>query len=407
MEIRDYDEDRDHAAVQRIWREVGWLGHDEKLPRPLVRESDSIVFTIDGEPECCVMSVPGTIRHGDEDVALGAVTAVTTSHIARRMGVARKLTSRMLARQAQDGLAVSALGIFDQGFYNTVGYGNGCYVNEITFDPATLETGRPFRRPKRLTKRDSGDMYQAMLNRKRTHGGCNLHSPQMIRAEFGWLDNFFALGYYDGPDGSLSHFVFGEMKDEHGPYRVVYMAYQTTNQLLELLSMLASLGDQVNAITMLEPPDIQLQDLLKQPFRTRRGTRGSKLASDHDAYACWQMRMLDVPKCLQATHLDTKPLSFNLYLTDPVAEFLTGDNDWTGVGGEYIVTLGEESSAELGMSSSLPMLSASVGAFTRLWLGVRPASSLAVTDDLEGDDELLKNLDRTLCLPLPNTGWDF
>jgi hypothetical protein len=48
-----------------------------------------------------------------------------------------------------------------------------------------------------------------------------------------------------------------------------------------------------------------------------------------------------------------------------------------------------------------------VGAFTRLWLGVRPASGLAITDDLCAPPALLDQLDRVLRLPEPKPDWDF
>jgi hypothetical protein len=48
-----------------------------------------------------------------------------------------------------------------------------------------------------------------------------------------------------------------------------------------------------------------------------------------------------------------------------------------------------------------------VNAFSRLWLGVRPASGLAVTDDLAGPSALLEQLDRVLLLPEPKPDWDF
>jgi hypothetical protein len=36
---------------------------------------------------------------------------------------------------------------------------------------------------------------------------------------------------------------------------------------------------------------------------------------------------------------------------------------------------------------------------------VRPASSLAVTDELEAAEELLRRLDRVLALPSPDLDW--
>jgi hypothetical protein len=39
--------------------------------------------------------------------------------------------------------------------------------------------------------------------------------------------------------------------------------------------------------------------------------------------------------------------------------------------------------------------------------GVRPASVLAATTDLEGPPELLQALDSVIRLPPPYVGWDF
>jgi hypothetical protein len=69
--------------------------------------------------------------------------------------------------------------------------------------------------------------------------------------------------------------------------------------------------------------------------------------------------------------------------------------------------LGEYSSARRGTEAGLPTLRATVNAFTRLWLGVRPASGLAVTDQLDGPADLLARLDRLLRLPVPCPDWDY
>jgi len=77
------------------------------------------------------------------------------------------------------------------------------------------------------------------------------------------------------------------------------------------------------------------------------------------------------------------------------------------VGGEYIVSLGHDSGAEPGCDEALPTCTASVNAFTRLWLGVRSATSLSVTDDLSGPKELLEELDWAFRLPEPHPDWEF
>lgn len=72
-----------------------------------------------------------------------------------------------------------------------------------------------------------------------------------------------------------------------------------------------------------------------------------------------------------------------------------------------MVTLGSDSRAVKGNKSNLRTLKATVGAFTRMWLGVQPAAGLHITDKLDGPMSLLKELDRVLRLPKPHPDWDF
>lgn len=411
MEILDYDEERDFEAVHRIWIECGWISDDKdetEAFRGLIRVNDCIVLPVHGRAECAVMSTPGQIRHGETDLKLGVVAAVTTSHVARRLGAAARLTAETLARQAESGAAVSALGMFEQGFYNRLGFGTGSYANHFRLDPATLVVPKMTRPPVRVGPVRWRDVHGAMMARRRGHGGVTLTTAERLeRTEMMPEDEWFGLGYEDGPGGALSHFFWGEAKGEHGPYRISMMAWQNDDQLFELLSTIAALGDQISTVEMEEPPEIQLQDLLRQPFRNRGLTERSKHESYQSADAWWQLRMLDVAKCLAGTRLEAPTLRFNLTLTDPVEGFLGNRQGWRGTAGDYTVTLGESSAAEQGHTPGLPVLNASVGAFSRMWMGVRPASSLSLTDELAGKEELLRRLDRTLRLPTPFVGWDF
>lgn len=410
LTILDYDHERDWEAVKRIHHEVGWLDDedDAKELEHLARCFDGVVFPLDGEAECAVFTAPGAMRHLETDVDMTAVTGVTTSRVARKLGAAKRLTAHALAGAADAGSEMAALGMFDQGFYNRLGFGNGSYVNRIRFDPATLTVDVPFRPPKRIGRDQWPDVHAAMHNRLRGHGGCLLNIPEIARYDMASVGKkLIGLGYYDGPGDTLSHFFWGEVEGANGPYRVYYYAYQTPAQLFELLALIKSLGDQVLMFAMEEPPEVQFQDLLKQPSRNRTSTHGSKFAGSHETIAYWQARMLDVPACLEKTRLDAEPVTFNLAMSDPIEAHLDGANAWHGCAGDYVVTLGGESAAEPGRSPNLPTLNASVGAFTRLWLGVRNASSLTLTDDLAGDDTLLRALDRALRLPQPHLGWDF
>ena len=408
MTFRDFDMKQDMKAVQRIWQECGWVDESEaRWLEDFFGVGTALVGTIDGEAECSVHSTPGTIRYLGETLPLGAVTAVTTSRIARKTGFARQLTARLLARQADQGCAVSALGMFDQGFYDKVGYGTGAYEQWITFDPTTLTLDHPFRPPKRLTPKDYEAIHACLRARRKTHGGVDLVPPGIMRAELNWTENPFGYGYYDGPGGTLSHFVWGSAKGEHGPYEISIRAFQTTDQLLELLALIQSWGDQVSAVGMLEFRDVQLQDFIRQPMRHRRVTLGSKFETRSGSLAYWQARILDLHACLARTHLPGPEVRFNLDLTDPVTASLLDGSNWQGIGGQYVVTLGPESSAELGEAADLPTLRTSVNAFTRLWLGVRPASSRAITTDLVGPEDLLKALDDAVRIPTPQLEWDF
>jgi hypothetical protein len=158
---------------------------------------------------------------------------------------------------------------------------------------------------------------------------------------------------------------------------------------------------------MCEPPGLQLQDLIDRPFQQIIATENSKYESKIEAHAYWQMRILDLPGCLARTRLRGGELRLNLRLTDPIESLLDEDAPWRGVGEEYIVMFGDPSSAERGTDPTLATLATTVNAFTRLWLGVRSATSLAVTDELSGPEDLLQELDWVLRLPQPHPDWGF
>ena len=411
MTFRNYDPNRDREAVHRIWREVGWLEKDEKMERAadvIIECSRALVAEINGEAECLVLTTPSTMRYLDRDLAFSAVTSVTTSRVARKQGLASRLTALAVAADSSDGALVAGLGIFEQGYYNQLGFGSGGYDHWISFDPARLKVSAKARVPRRITSDDWEMVHASRLARLRGHGACSLNPPGATRSEMLWAKDNFGLGYCDGPNGELSHHFWCRVKEaEHGPYSIEWMSFQTPAQFLELMALIRNLGDQVRLVRMREPQGIQLQDVIEQPFKQRQVSEKSKFESSMRATAYWQMRMCNLPGCLERTHLRSGEVRFNLALTDPIERFLDESAPWHGVAGDYVVTLGLSSGAEPGTDTSLPTLTASVGAFTRLWLGVRPASGLAVTDELSGPPELLEKLDWTLRLPDPKPDWDF
>ncbi len=407
--LRPYDPERDYAAVLRIWKEAGWVppGKEEAVAfmlscgRPMVAE-------LEGQAECFVQTVPGMLRHLEEELPFSGVAAVATSRVARRRGLAGRLTALAVALDAAEGALVSGLGVFEQGFYDRLGFGTGPYEHFVSFDPAHLRVSACARVPRRLTPDDWALVHASRLARRRGHGSINLHPPEMTRMEMAHHDNGFGLGYCDGPGGELTHHIWFSVRNvEHGPYFVPWMTFQSAEQFQELVALLRDLSDQVRLVRMREPPGIQFQDLLLFPFRVRQATHGSALENWMRATAPYQVRICDLAGCLARTHLPAGPVRFNLHLSDPITAYLDEQARWRGVAGEYIVTLDMESSAQPGTDPSLPTLRASVGAFTRFWLGVRPASGLSCTDDLAGPPELLARLDQLLCLPPPLPDWEF
>ncbi len=405
-EIRPFDSERDLPAVKRIWREVGWLTDGgEPGFEAFFGCGNTLVATIDGEAECSVHIADGTLRLQTTDLPLCAVTAVTTSRIARGHAFAKRLTAQQLASAAQEGAAVAALGMFDQGFYNQLGFGSGGYDHQFTLDPGSLLVDHRVGTPVRLSLDNIEQMHAAMAGRHKVNGSVVLHPHGLLKADLSWAENGFGLGFYEGEE--LTHFMWLSGQQERGPYTVNFMAYRSTDELLELLGLLKSLADQVYSVQLIEPPEIQLQDLMERPFRNRAITQQGKHASQQRSFAWWQLRVLDVPQCVGAFSEPATDLTFQMNVSDPLDDMLPPENSWRGVGGSYIVQFGEQSTAEPGTAADLPQLECTVNAFTRMMWGVAPASSLAVTDSLSGPAELLTRLDGAIHLPVPHTGWDF
>ena len=405
--IRPYDEALDLDAVTRIWLEVGWLTSIDKKPalKASLAAANTEVGLLDDEAECMVQWAPGSIRYQSTDLPLCAVTAVTTSTIGRKQGFASTMTTRALDQSAAAGCAVAALGIFEQGFYDRLGFAIADYDHQLSFDPTSLLIDHiPYRPPVRLSAGDWAEMHKAMAQRKLSHGAVVLDPPGLTKGEILSRDNPLALGYRDD-NGTLTHFFFGQSSGEYGPLKIHALAYQSSGQLLELLRLLYELGDQIRSVRIIEPAHVQLQALLRNPMREIERSARSEHESFNHSVAWWQLRILDVEACVAARSWVGEPVRFNLTLTDPIEDRLTGD--WRGTAGEYTIEIGAVSAASAGHQSGLPTMSADVGSFTRLWFGVRPPSVVAATDSIDAPDNLLAALDEALILPKLLPGWLF
>ncbi|OPL19889.1 MAG: hypothetical protein AVO35_00035 [Candidatus Aegiribacteria sp. MLS_C] len=410
MMHRKFRPDTDLADCRRIWREVGWVdekSHEEAM-EVFLQGCRTLVGEVGGRVEALALSTPGSVRYLDGDLSLCAVCGVTTGYAGRRRGLAGRLTAELIALDAAEGAELAGLGIFDQGYYDKLGFGTGPYEVIVGFDPATLDVPVNPPPPIRLSVEDWDMVHRSRHRRMLVHGNTSLDRPEITRAEMLWSDGGFGLGYLDDTGEFLTHHLWcGSAKGEHGPYTIQWLAYSDYFQLLELLGLIRNLGDQVHLVKMLEPQAIQLQDFLRTPFRSMRRTGKSEYETFSRAMAFWQLRICDLPRCMERTVFPGEPVTFNLRLRDPILGYLEDDSPWKGAGGDYIVTLGPESSAESGHHPSLQLMEASIGAFTRMWLGVRPASGLRVTDDLCAPDRLIGSLDRLIRLPLPRIDWEY
>ncbi|NQY57105.1 MAG: GNAT family N-acetyltransferase [Ilumatobacteraceae bacterium] len=409
--IGPYEADRDADAVARIWREVRWID-DEETHRAALRTfldgAPVEVGRVDGSAECAVARTMGEYDLDTARVSLCAITGVTTSHIGRKLGLASTLTSRALRAGAEDGAAISALGMFEQGFYDRFGFGTGAYAYETVFDPSSLRLDHvPYRRPERLGDDDLDEMYKATIDRRQHHGAVRLHSAEQFAAEWGFTDDRIALGYR-GPNGAVSHFLVGSLKAEYGPFRVRWLIAHDDAQVLDLLRLLRELADQFHAVKMAEPAGVQLQALLDQPMRQRSRTKDAAAATSTDAIAWWQARILDLEACAASVCWPGEPVEFVVDIDDPVGRFLDPADGWAGVSGRYRVRVADPSSIErIGDAadrSSTATMEAGIGAWTRLWLGIASASTLALGNELHASPELLRALDRAIRLPRAEPG---
>ncbi len=410
---REMEFAKDMPSVKRIWREIGWAESkpSEKAMDLVFPRGDTVVGCINDEAECSMLRQSGSMRLDQADLPLCVIAAVTTSRIGRGANFAQNLTAWQLARGAAAGASVAALGMFDQGFYNKLGFGTGAYINEFSIDPGSINVSGKPRSPTRLDASNAPSMLQAMLARPRNHGAVVIPDEQILRATCQMSDDGFGLGYFH--DNTLSHFLWLSGKGEHGPYQVKMIGYQNAQQLLELLALLKSLADQIYSIWLMEPPEIQLQSMLTRPFRQQAIARKGKYSAEQNTYAWYQLRILDLPACVAAVHWQGSPVRFNLLLTDPVTDVLAAapieQPTWQGVGGSYLVEFAAKSTVSPQRRSepaTLPTLKCSVGAFSRLLWGVATASSLAISDDLQAPAELLATLNPVF-KSTPHPAWEF
>ena len=408
MKYRKFDLKKDRDAVFDILNECGWV-HNKKKDKYLNKflpVANTLVIDVNGKAEVMATSSIGKIRYQEEKLKLSAITGVTASLVARKQGFSGKLTATRLALDAEKGAEVGALCIFDQGYYNKLGFGNGNYEQIVCFTPATLNIKRKPKIPVRLTEKDYKKIHKNRVNRLPTRGAVTLPEYATL-VELGEKDKQMGFGYFD-ENGNLTHHVWLHGKGkEQGPLWVQWLAYENLDQLIDLLAFLKSFEERFLLIKFVERSLIHKQDFIERPYLTRGITQKSEHQNKIFSSAYWQLRILNLQKCMKKTHLNCEDFSFNLQLSDPIGKYIPEDIKWKGIAGNYVISLGKNSFAKKGKQKDLPILKASVNAFTRMWFGIMQASSLVYSDCIEAPDELLKKLDKAFLLPEAHVDWGF
>ena len=101
MDSREFDTERDTDALQRIWREVGWI-EDKKSHRAALdtylAACRTRVCDVNGEAEIAVSTAPGTMRVLQQELPLSIVAGVYTGLVGRQQGIATRLAAECIAR---------------------------------------------------------------------------------------------------------------------------------------------------------------------------------------------------------------------------------------------------------------------------------------------------------------------
>ncbi len=80
------------------------------------------------------------------------------------------IDSHAISEEVTHGTDLFILNMFEQGFYDRLGFGTGPYKNYVKFHPYQLSVPDLARSPKRLSMDQFKVMHQDYLERQRGHG---------------------------------------------------------------------------------------------------------------------------------------------------------------------------------------------------------------------------------------------
>ena len=392
------------------WRDAGWLEKgNEKAAEEFIGSGSALVGLENGRAVALATSGKGSLYHclHSSELPFCSINSVNVSFHGRKLGYAAALTSALLAEAAERGDACAGLGMFEQGFYDRLGFSNMPYWKSVSLVPSDIDLKGEFTsRPVRLSAENWMEIHRNRTERYRHHGSVNL-SPASTRAAMAFSGNCFALGFRN-ETGRLTHHIFFEkISGENGPAYTGWLVYGDPSQFRDLMLVVKSLGDQIDTVRISEPPGVQLQALLKKPLSNRRRTLKTLQDRVETRALSWtQCRILSLEGCINGMNCPGGSCSFNLRLHDPISEYLESSGGWSGCSGDYTVSLSGDSRAVPGIASGLPMMECSVNTFTKLWNGsVRP-TLIPFTDSISAPLELLVSVEQAVPMPEPSFDWE-
>ncbi len=408
METARYDASLHLNDCLITWRDAGWLEKgSEKAAEEFIGSGSAMVGLENGRAVALATSGKGSMHHclHSSDLPFCSINSVNVSFHGRKLGYAAALTTSLLAEAAERGDACAGLGMFEQGFYDRLGFSNMPYWNSVSLVPSEIALEGEFAsRPVRLSAENWMEIHRNRTDRYRHHGSINLSSAS-TKAAMDFSGNCFVLGFRN-EDGELTHHIFFEkIAGENGPAYTGWLVYGNPSQFRNLLLVIKSLGDQLDIVRINEPPGVQIQALLKKPLSTRRRTLKSVQAETR-TLSWTQCRILDLEGCINGMNCPGESCSFNLRLHDPITDIMEKSRGWRGCSGDYTVFLSSDSRAVPGISPGLPMMECSVNTFTKLWNGsVRP-TLLPFTDSISAPPELLRAVEKAVPMPEPSFDWE-
>ncbi|MEA2015858.1 MAG: GNAT family N-acetyltransferase, partial [Actinomycetota bacterium] len=331
MLIRKYNAEKDKKAICRIWEEIGWIQKEKSQKESvglMLDCSEPWVCEYRGLAESVVLTIEAELNYLNEKLTHCAVNGVSSSTLVRKQGFTRKLIAHAIMKMVEKGAHTSSLHMFDQGYYNKLGFGTGAYKHYISFDPNNLNIKTKPRIPVRLTVNDWRDLHACRINRVKYHGAIDIIPEDFTKANYGFLKNSFIFVYKE--NGKITHFLVGCTDNiENGPYHIECV-FNKKEQFLELLAFIKTLGEQVRCVKLIEPPFIQMQDFLERPFLFREITKQGKYQNTNIGEATWQVRICDLQKCISVVKNKEEELEFNLLINDPIKHYLPDNSIWKG-----------------------------------------------------------------------------